>query len=324
MDLAFDPAQCELFVTDSFSDQIFVYNTDLTLESVLSTLLPNLVGIAFNSNADELIVSRSGSNSLTRLNPLTGAFVGSANPLGTQFTAITYDELGDTYRLIDPSATPPNVVCISASSGSFCGSFSPPLVTGLEISDGLCHLPASDTYLVTTKPAGAGGGGPDSMTELFPNGFPTAPSFPLAAVGSSGSIRGIEVVGGVLYLTGGTTNTIFRMLLPPGGTDFVRGDATGDQVIDLSDIISIASYLFGGCPAPTCLDAADAIDTGDLDISDPLFLILYLFIGGTSPPPVPLDGTGPDSRPSQLLRDGVIPPHGVEPPLEAAMINLEL
>ena len=48
-----------------------------------------------------------------------------------------------------------------------------------------------------------------------------------------------------------------------------------------------------GAPSPACLDAADVNDSGDLDISDPLWLILYLFASGPMPPE-PFPAAGPD------------------------------
>jgi hypothetical protein len=38
-------------------------------------------------------------------------------------------------------------------------------------------------------------------------------------------------------------------------------------------------YLFGGAPAPRCLDAADADDSGQVELSDAVFLLEALFQG---------------------------------------------
>jgi hypothetical protein len=51
-------------------------------------------------------------------------------------------------------------------------------------------------------------------------------------------------------------------------TPFVRGDGNADGTIDLSDAVFVLGYLFQGRQEPLCLDAADANDDGDLDLSD--------------------------------------------------------
>src|SRR5262245_55940031 len=53
-----------------------------------------------------------------------------------------------------------------------------------------------------------------------------------------------------------------------GQGQFWRGDANKDGAIDLSDAINILGYEFLGNPATLpCLDAADANDSGELDIA---------------------------------------------------------
>jgi len=70
---------------------------------------------------------------------------------------------------------------------------------------------------------------------------------------------------------------------------FVRGDASGDRVVDISDAVSILNFLFLGGPARCCKDALDANDDGAVDIGDPVFTLNFLFLGGTRiPPPYPL------------------------------------
>ncbi len=53
------------------------------------------------------------------------------------------------------------------------------------------------------------------------------------------------------------------------------------------------SYQFGGGSAD-CLDALDANDDGSIDISDPVYLLTFLFSGGAEPPaPFPACGEDP-------------------------------
>ena len=88
------------------------------------------------------------------------------------------------------------------------------------------------------------------------------------------------------------------LCLPPAVCEeaqFVRGAVNRDADVDLSDAVSIFGFLFLGAEAPDCLDAADANDSGDLDITDGVYLLLFLYRGGYQiPAPYPncgFDGT---------------------------------
>ena len=75
---------------------------------------------------------------------------------------------------------------------------------------------------------------------------------------------------------------------------FLRGDADAADSINLTDGIFVLNFLFLGGPEPPCLDAADANDDGSIDITAAVFVFNWLFLGGESPP---LPGTtqcGPD------------------------------
>jgi hypothetical protein len=69
---------------------------------------------------------------------------------------------------------------------------------------------------------------------------------------------------------------------PPGEED-LRGDANGDGLIDLADVIWILNYLFRGGAPPVSLKAGDADCNGSVDLGDAIYLLNYLFRGG--PPP---------------------------------------
>jgi hypothetical protein len=71
---------------------------------------------------------------------------------------------------------------------------------------------------------------------------------------------------------------------------FLRGDATGDGFLDISDPVAILMFLFLGGPIQSnCGKAvADANEDGAVDIGDPIYLLGFLFLGGPRPgPPVP-------------------------------------
>jgi len=68
-----------------------------------------------------------------------------------------------------------------------------------------------------------------------------------------------------------------------------RGDANSDGQLDLSDALTVLTYLFLGGALPECGGAADFNLDGELDITDPIAMLSTLFLGG----PVP---NGPEPR----------------------------
>ena len=67
---------------------------------------------------------------------------------------------------------------------------------------------------------------------------------------------------------------------------FLRGDVNDDGETDISDAIALFGYLFFGQRIP-CVDAADANDSGtdSPDISDPIYILAWRFLGEAPPPP---------------------------------------
>ncbi|MCK4427720.1 MAG: dockerin type I repeat-containing protein [candidate division Zixibacteria bacterium] len=64
---------------------------------------------------------------------------------------------------------------------------------------------------------------------------------------------------------------------------FTRGDANGDGVIDIADVVYLVNYLFVDGPPPPAIKAGDANCDGIINIADVVFLINYLFIDGPEP-----------------------------------------
>ena len=59
--------------------------------------------------------------------------------------------------------------------------------------------------------------------------------------------------------------------------------AKGDRNVNISDAVSLISYIFGGGPAANPLEAGDANCDGNVNISDAVYLIQYIFGGGPAP-----------------------------------------
>ena len=62
-----------------------------------------------------------------------------------------------------------------------------------------------------------------------------------------------------------------------------RGDANGDGIVNVGDIVYLVSYLFKGGPEPTPMEAGDANRDGITNVGDIVYLVSYLYKGG--PPP---------------------------------------
>jgi hypothetical protein len=67
--------------------------------------------------------------------------------------------------------------------------------------------------------------------------------------------------------------------------NFRRGDANTDGFVDISDSIFILAWIFLGDQPSTCWDAADIDDSAMIDISDAVYNLENLFMGGPPPPP---------------------------------------
>ena len=81
-------------------------------------------------------------------------------------------------------------------------------------------------------------------------------------------------------------------------TEFVRGDCNDDGNINISDPVCILNWLFLGGPTPGsgCVAVANtngSESNGKVDLSDGVYLLNHLFLGGPAPtPPFPECGSG--------------------------------
>jgi PKD repeat protein len=65
--------------------------------------------------------------------------------------------------------------------------------------------------------------------------------------------------------------------------EFICGDANGDATVDISDAVYLIAYIFSGGSPPEPLIAGDANCDATVDISDVVYLISYIFSGGAAP-----------------------------------------
>jgi hypothetical protein len=65
---------------------------------------------------------------------------------------------------------------------------------------------------------------------------------------------------------------------------YTMGDANGDAIVNITDVVYIIDYIFAGGPAPIPLPFVGDVDCNHrTDISDVVYLIAWIFAGG--PPP---------------------------------------
>lgn len=83
------------------------------------------------------------------------------------------------------------------------------------------------------------------------------------------------------------------------GTRFIRGDANVDGSLDISDPLAVLGFLFLGEGELPCHAAADANASLEVDLSDAIAILGHLFLG-TEPPPAPFPACAFDPDPAGL------------------------
>jgi hypothetical protein len=64
---------------------------------------------------------------------------------------------------------------------------------------------------------------------------------------------------------------------------FTCGDATGDGIVNIADVVYLVNYLFAGGDPPFPMAVGDATCDGVVNIADVVYLVNYLFAGGDPP-----------------------------------------
>lgn len=103
----------------------------------------------------------------------------------------------------------------------------------------------------------------------------------------------------VFYMIGSDSagpepHTVATRILNFNAAEFIRGDASNNDALELSDAIFILDYLFQAGAPPPVWQAADVNDDEAVNVSDPVYLLSYLFLAGARPPhPFPFPGFDP-------------------------------
>lgn len=66
----------------------------------------------------------------------------------------------------------------------------------------------------------------------------------------------------------------------------ICGDANGDEIIDVGDVVHLLNYLYKGGPLPDCIPITSCGDVnldGTIDVADAIYVLNYLYKGGPEP-----------------------------------------
>lgn len=307
-DVAENPSTGEIFVTDDLRGVVYRFDSDLNHVGEIPSPWPNPGAVAFVSSIQLGFPPQTFPN-LLAVAEATGnrvRFVDPADPAAPVITTMTlrfnavenpriggmsYDSTSGSFLLVERET---QLIYAFTSTGTEVEACRPPefLVGSALPTRGITYDPLLDTVQVAFSDG--------LVREIYPEGScpPTDFWVSLEGLGSgyldSGFAGGIQISGNTLIVCGRQSNALFRILLFPFSPHFVRGDFNRDSLVNLSDAVSTASYLFLGGSSPTCQDAADANDDGILDISDPVYLLFFLFVAESPPPPAPYPDPGID------------------------------
>lgn len=105
----------------------------------------------------------------------------------------------------------------------------------------------------------------------------------------------------------GSERSVDFRLSRQDGDFFVRGDSSADGSIDISDPIVLLGFLYLGSPETLpCEKSADVDDSGELDISDAVLILGHLFLD-QKPPSEPFPACGADPTEDFLTCDSFPP-----------------
>ena len=159
--------------------------------------------------------------------------------------------------------------------------------------------PSSDGGKVLFRAVGAGG-----QEGIYLKGLGTS----IKVIDTSDELDGKSIVS---LTTGPQTSRAGRFGFLAGFADgssgiyiavapFLRGDSNLDGSIDLSDALKILFFLFvTENSGHSCQKSLDADDTGNIGITDTIWLLRYLFLSGP-PPSQPCPACGVDETPDDL------------------------
>ncbi|MCC6964050.1 MAG: hypothetical protein IT585_12415 [candidate division Zixibacteria bacterium] len=100
---------------------------------------------------------------------------------------------------------------------------------------------------------------------------------------SPGSVISFKVNGKAVSLTPTVTWTNFGDVFALDAISFLCGDADNNGSISVSDPVYLLNYIFSGGPEPVTMAQGDADDCGSINVTDVHYLVRYIFSTGLPP-----------------------------------------
>ena len=279
----------QLIVADSSGLTAWFYQKDLT---PLSTSIPgpyssaqSLAGIAVDGDDNLAWLTESGDLRITDLSGTeTAAFALALDP-GAVLSGLTWSSQMEGWLTVNLAEG----LILKINTDGSLEEVPAALPTGISAATffgGIASRAGSTN--VYDLAFGALNSGGVTRLERFVGNTPVGLGFDLTPSVNSGDIHGLAATPNgpfnfpVTYVVGRDSGTITMLSgdLSGTGSDFVRGDAVPDGSLNLLDATEMLLELFQ-LQDSVCTDSLDANDDGAFNIADPLFLLDYLFSGGT-------------------------------------------
>ncbi|MFL2858887.1 MAG: hypothetical protein ACJ0DK_10845 [Planctomycetota bacterium] len=279
----------QLIVADSSGLTAWFYQKDLT---PLSTSIPgpyssaqSLAGIAVDVDDNLAWLTESGDLRITDLSGTeTAAFALALDP-GAVLSGLTWSPQMEGWLTVNLAEG----LILKINTDGSLEEVPAALPTGMSAATffgGIASRAGSTN--VYDLAFGALNSGGVTRLDRFVGNTPVGLGFDLTPSVNSGDIHGLAATPNgpfnfpVTYVVGRDSGTITMLSgdLSGTGSDFVRGDAVPDGSLNLLDATEMLLELFQ-LQDSVCTDSLDANDDGAFNIADPLFLLDYLFSGGT-------------------------------------------
>jgi hypothetical protein len=124
-----------------------------------------------------------------------------------------------------------------------------------------------------------------SIDPEFPD-FGVTPGTLTITVNTAGLAVGTYFATITLVAPGAVNSPItitVKLEISEGGCEGICGDANSDATVNVSDAVYIINYVFVGGGAPVPLACGDANSDGTVNVSDAVYIINYVFVGGGAP-----------------------------------------
>jgi hypothetical protein len=226
-------------------------------------------------------------------------------------SVLTYNSFTEELNYVDSGATPDRQLVSINIHGTVASEVLPPAFLTGVLHNGLAVNAIDDANHTLYAVFGDNPDAPfDDTVRLIriqPSGPPVSPggiNIPLQTplgqtAGFRDAVGGVEVVGNLAYVVNSRANAIFVILLEELEEPFCRADIDGNEVLDITDIFLLASYLFIENSDPiACKDAGDVNDNGSLSIADPICAVFFMFNGSCPIEPPVCSETGPGFDPT--------------------------